>query len=44
MGDPAFFSVRGGANPHTRNLLGLMKRVRADLAIAQWHAIARALV
>lgn len=43
MGDPAFFNVRGGANPHTRNLLGLKKHVRADLAIAQWHALARAL-
>lgn len=43
MGDPAHFSVRGGANPHTRNLLGIRKRVRADLAIAQWHALARTL-
>jgi N-dimethylarginine dimethylaminohydrolase len=43
MGDPAHFSVRGGANPHTRNAFGLRKRVRADRAIAQWHALARTL-
>jgi len=44
MGAPDFFSVRGGANPHTRNLLGLRKRVRADLAITQWHALAHTLI
>ena len=43
MGDPAHFSVRGGANPHTRNALGIKKRVDADRARAQWHALARAL-
>ncbi|MGC1677345.1 MAG: hypothetical protein WA740_07405, partial [Candidatus Binataceae bacterium] len=44
MGDPAHFSVQGGANPHTRNALGVRKRVDADRARAQWHALARELV
>jgi N-dimethylarginine dimethylaminohydrolase len=43
MGAPDFFSIRGGANPHTRNALGLRKRVRRDLAIEQWHQFARTL-
>ena len=44
MGDPAYFSVRGGANPHTRNRFGRKKRVVAQRAIEQWHALARVLV
>jgi arginine dihydrolase len=44
MGDPTHFSVLGGANPHTRTLLGLKKRVDADLARRQWHGLARALI
>ncbi|MGH8013064.1 MAG: dimethylarginine dimethylaminohydrolase family protein [Candidatus Binataceae bacterium] len=44
MGDPAYFSVRGGANPHTRNSLGLRKAVDAKLAREQWHQLARALI
>lgn len=44
MGAPDFFSVRGGANPHTRNAWGLRKRVDRRLAIAQWHGLARAVV
>jgi len=44
MGDPSHFSVQGGANPHTRNVLGIRKRVDADLARRQWHALARQLV
>jgi N-dimethylarginine dimethylaminohydrolase len=44
MGDPSYFSVRGGANPHTRTRLGFKKRVSRDCAIAQWHALARALI
>ncbi|MGH7986211.1 MAG: dimethylarginine dimethylaminohydrolase family protein [Candidatus Binataceae bacterium] len=43
MGDPAYFSVRGGANPHTRNALGLRKSVDAKRAREQWHHLARAL-
>lgn len=44
MGDPAYFSVLGGANPHTRNVLGLRKSVDPDLARRQWHGLARALI
>ncbi len=44
MGDPRYFSVRGGANPHTRNLLGIRKRVDPDRARRQWHGLARALI
>jgi len=44
MGDPAHFSVRGGANPHTRNVLGMRKRVSRERAVAQWHALARVLI
>jgi N-dimethylarginine dimethylaminohydrolase len=43
MGDPQHFSVLGGANPHTRNLLGMRKRVDPELARRQWHSLARAL-
>ncbi len=43
MGDPRYFSVRGGANPHTRNLVGLKKTVDPDRARRQWHTMARAL-
>ncbi|HEY1849957.1 MAG TPA: arginine deiminase-related protein [Candidatus Binataceae bacterium] len=44
MGDPRFFSVRGGANPHTRNALGIKKTVDATRAREQWHAMAKALI
>ncbi len=44
MGDPAHFSVRGGANPHTRNRWGLRKIVSREKAITEWHALARALI
>ena len=44
MGDPTHFSVLGGANPHTRNILGVRKRVDAARAREQWHALARALI
>jgi N-dimethylarginine dimethylaminohydrolase len=40
MGAPDFFSIRGGANPHTRNAFGLRKRVRRSLAIVQWTSFA----
>jgi N-dimethylarginine dimethylaminohydrolase len=36
MGDPAHFSVVGGANPHTRDRYGRRKTVDRRLAIAQW--------
>ena len=37
MGDPAHFSVVGGANPHTRDRYGRRKTVDKLLAIAQWE-------
>jgi N-dimethylarginine dimethylaminohydrolase len=43
MGDPAHFSIRGGANPHTRSRWGARKRVDRGRAIAQWHGLAQAL-
>jgi len=36
MGDPAHFSVRGGANPHTRTRFGNRRSVDREKAIAQW--------
>jgi N-dimethylarginine dimethylaminohydrolase len=39
MGDPAFFSVKGGANPHTRTRWGTKRRVDRALAIAQWRRL-----
>ncbi len=36
MGDPTHFSVKGGANPHTRTRLGTRRRVDRELAIRQW--------
>jgi N-dimethylarginine dimethylaminohydrolase len=44
MGDPRYFSVRGGANPHTRNVFGMKKKVDPELARRQWHAMARTLI
>jgi len=44
MGDPQFFSVKGGANPHTRNVLGLKKTVDAHRARQQWHMMAQVLL
>jgi N-dimethylarginine dimethylaminohydrolase len=44
MGDPRYFSVRGGANPHTRNVVGMRKVVDADRARQQWHGMAKALI
>ncbi len=37
MGDPAWFSVVGGANPHTRNRYGRRKTVDRERAITQWQ-------
>ena len=36
MGDPAHFSVKGGANPHTRTRWGTRRHVDRAAAIAQW--------
>jgi N-dimethylarginine dimethylaminohydrolase len=43
MGDPTYFSIRAGANPHTRTAWGRRKSVDRGKAIAQWHAFARLL-
>jgi len=39
MGDPTYFSVVGGANPHTRDRWGRRKRVDRARAIRQWHGL-----
>ncbi len=44
MGDPRYFSVIGGANPHTRTAFGFKKRVNPELAREQWHRLARAFI
>jgi len=36
MGDPAHFSVKGGANPHTRTRWGTKRNVDRALAQRQW--------
>jgi len=43
MGDPSSFSIRKGANPHTRNWLGLKKRVDLKKAMLQWHRMVETL-
>ena len=37
MGDPTHFSVKGGANPHTRTRWGARRRVDRARAVSQWH-------
>ena len=39
MGDPTHFSVKGGANPHTRTRWGTRRSVDKQRAIAQWHGL-----
>jgi N-dimethylarginine dimethylaminohydrolase len=39
MGDPSHFSVKGGANPHTRTRWGTKRHVDRDLAIRQWQRL-----
>ena len=39
MGDPAHFSVVGGANPHTRDRYGRRKTVDRSKAILQWERL-----
>ncbi len=43
MGDPTHFSVKGGANPHTRTRWGTRRTVDRELAIRQWHRLRDAL-
>ncbi len=44
MGNPKYFSVVGGANPHTRNFFGMKKHADPELAREQWHSLAKALI
>jgi N-dimethylarginine dimethylaminohydrolase len=37
MGDPSHFSVKGGANPHTRTRWGTRRSVDRAKAVRQWH-------
>ena len=39
MGDPTHFSVKGGANPHTRTRWGRRRRVDRERAVRQWHGL-----
>jgi N-dimethylarginine dimethylaminohydrolase len=39
MGDPTHFSVKGGANPHTRTRWGTKRSVDRALAIRQWQRL-----
>ncbi len=39
MGDPTHFSVKGGANPHTRTRWGRRRSVDRERAIHQWHEL-----
>jgi N-dimethylarginine dimethylaminohydrolase len=39
MGDPTHFSVKGGANPHTRTRWGTRRSVDRARAIAQWREL-----
>ena len=39
MGDPRHFSVKGGANPHTRTRWGTRRKVDRELAIRQWQRL-----
>jgi len=43
LGDPSFFRVKSGSNPHTRDWLGRRKRVDLSNAIAQWGHLKSAL-
>jgi N-dimethylarginine dimethylaminohydrolase len=43
MGDPAFFRIKAGANPHTRTRWGFRKTVDRRRAVEQWHRLARTL-
>jgi N-dimethylarginine dimethylaminohydrolase len=39
MGDPRHFSVKGGANPHTRTRFGTRRHVDRARAIEQWQRL-----
>ncbi len=43
MGDPEFFTIKSGSNPHTRTRWGFRKKVDSQKATQQWHSLARKL-
>src|SRR5262245_2809078 len=43
MGDPSSFSIRKGANPHTRNRWGFKKLVDRRRALRQWNRMVEVL-
>lgn len=43
MGDPAYFAVVHGSNPHTRTFWGTRKRVDREVAKRQWRAFSEQL-
>ena len=43
LGDPSFFRIKSGSNPHTRDRLGRRKRVDLRRAIQQWNGLKWAL-
>lgn len=40
MGNPEYFQIKSGSNPHTRTRWGLRKKVNSPKAARQWHALA----
>lgn len=43
MGDPTFFRIKSGSNPHTRDSWGRRKRVDSGRAFEQWEHLRTAL-
>lgn len=39
LGDPSSFWIKSGINPHTRDALGLRKKVDQPKALAQWQTL-----
>lgn len=44
MGDPQYFQIKSGSNPHTRNRWGRRKKVNRQKAIQQWRSLAGKLI
>ncbi|MFB6374047.1 MAG: hypothetical protein ABEN55_13250, partial [Bradymonadaceae bacterium] len=44
MTDPRYFTIKGGANPHTRNPDQSLKSVEGERAWQQWHGYVDALI
>ena len=39
LGHPAFFRIKSGSNPHTRNFWGVRKQVDSTKALTQWEQL-----